>query len=79
MPTLPGYCDIKKKNMLKGARNGKLSKSKDLNGSQKEQVILDWVTNAFKMLLSKNRIKNTEASRNVNYKSAHYIWVSHHG
>lgn len=29
------------KNMLKGARNGKLSKSKDLNGSQREQVILD--------------------------------------
>lgn len=31
----------KKENMLKGARNGKLSKSKDLNGSQREQVILD--------------------------------------
>lgn len=31
----------KKENMFKGARNGKLSKSKDLNGSQREQVILD--------------------------------------
>lgn len=59
--------------MLKGARNGKLSKSKDLNGSQREQEILDWVTNAFKMLLSKNKIKNTEASRNVNL-SLHIIF-----
>ena len=60
------------KNMLKGARNGKQSTSKELNGSQRGQVILDWVTNAFKMLLSKNGIKNTEASRHVNCKSTHY-------
>lgn len=53
-PTLSGYYDTK--DLLKGARNGKLSKSKDLNGSQGEQVILDTGTNAFK-ILSKNRIK----------------------